>query len=273
VLYIDLRATHTHLDNDYWKESDMSELDGKRFFITGSAAGIGRGIAELAISRGARVVISDLDGDAARRTADEIGATGVSNCDVTNEDEVVNAVNAAEELLGGIDVLVNNAGIEIAAPLAEQTTESFDRIFAVNVRGPFVATKAAVPALSRSAGNIVNIASIAGIGGSPLLGSYCASKAALIQLTRVAAVELRSVGIRVNAVCPGFADTTMVDRLRPEFEAATAVPFADLVAAQQGRLGTAQDIAEVACFLASDRASWVTGSHYVLDGGLTASLI
>ncbi|CCQ13598.1 putative oxidoreductase [Rhodococcus sp. AW25M09] len=251
----------------------MTELDGKRFFITGSAAGIGRGIAELAISRGARVVISDIDADAAERTAHDIGAAGVANCDVTDEASVVEAIAAAEGLLGGIDVLVNNAGIEVAAPLAEQSTESFDRIFAVNVRGPFVATKAAVPALKRSGGNIVNIASIAGTGGSPLLGSYCATKAALIQLTRVAAVELRASGIRVNAVCPGFADTTMVDRLRPEFEAATAVPFGDLVAAQQGRLGTAKDIAEVACFLASDRASWVTGSHYVLDGGLTASLI
>ena len=142
----------------------------------------------------------------------------------------------------------------------------------MNVRGPFVVTKAAVPALAESKGNVVNIASVAGVGGSPLLGSYCATKAALIQLTRVFAIELRQTGIRVNAVCPGFADTSMVDRLAPEFEAATDAPFGDLVAAKQGRLGTVEDIAEVACFLASDRASWVTGSHYVLDGGLTASL-
>ncbi|BBY58668.1 hypothetical protein MSAR_18040 [Mycolicibacterium sarraceniae] len=119
----------------------------------------------------------------------------------------------------------------------------------------------------------MNIASIAGIGGSPLLGSYCATKAALIQLTRVAAVELRSVGVRVNAVCPGFVDTAMVDRLRPDFEEATQIPFADLVAMKQGRLGTPEDIAEVTAFLASDKAGWITGSHYVLDGGLTASLV
>ena len=133
--------------------------------------------------------------------------------------------------------------------------------------------KAAIPHLIASKGNIVNIASIAGVGGSPLLGSYCATKAALIQLTRVAAVEMRAAGVRVNAVCPGFADTAMVARLVPDFEAATQIPFGDLVAMKQGRLGTPEDIAEVAAFLASDRASWVTGSHYILDGGLTASLV
>lgn len=251
----------------------MPELAGKRVFITGSAAGIGRGIAELAIREGARVVISDIDDAGARRTADQLGAAGVANCDVTDQDSVHSAVTSAEDILGGIDVVVNNAGIEIASPLATQSVDSFERIFAVNVRGPFLVTNAAIPALERSNGNIVNIASVAGVGGSPLLGSYCATKAALIQLTRVYAVELRPSGIRVNAVCPAFADTSMVDRLRVDFEAATSASFGDLVAARQSRLGTVEDIAEVACFLASDRAAWVTGSHYVLDGGLTASLI
>ncbi|MFJ8815123.1 MULTISPECIES: SDR family NAD(P)-dependent oxidoreductase [Amycolatopsis] len=251
----------------------MSELDGKRVFVTGSGAGIGKAIAKLFTDRGARVVVSDIDADAAKRAADEIGAAGVANCDVTDEAQVQAAVQQAVDLLGGLDVLVNNAGIEISSPLLQQSTESFDKIYAVNVRGPFVAMKAATPHLVASKGNVVNIASIAGIGGSPLLGSYCATKAALIQLTRVAAVEMRPTGVRVNAVCPGFADTAMVERLVPDFEAATQVPFGDLVAMKQGRLGTPEDIAEVAAFLASDRATWITGSHYVLDGGLTASLV
>ncbi|GAA4697038.1 SDR family oxidoreductase [Pseudonocardia yuanmonensis] len=251
----------------------MPELDGKRVFVTGSAAGIGKAIATLFTQRGARVVVSDINADAAKQTADEIGAAGVANCDVTDEAQVQSAVQQAVDLLGGLDVLVNNAGIEVSSPLLQQSTESFDKIYAVNVRGPFVAMKAAIGHLIESKGNVVNIASIAGIGGSPLLGSYCASKAALIQLTRVAAVEMRPTGVRVNAVCPGFADTAMVERLVPDFEAATQVPFGDLVAMKQGRLGTPEDIAEVAAFLASDRASWVTGSHYVLDGGLTASLV
>ena len=251
----------------------MSELEGKRVFVTGSGAGIGKAIATLFTQRGARVVVSDINADAAKQTADEIGAAGVANCDVTDEAQVQAAVQQAVDLLGGLDVLVNNAGIEVSSPLLQQSTESFDKIYAVNVRGPFVAMKAAIGHLIESKGNVVNIASIAGIGGSPLLGSYCATKAALIQLTRVAAVEMRPTGVRVNAVCPGFADTAMVERLVPDFEAATQVPFGDLVAMKQGRLGTPEDIAEVAAFLASDRASWVTGSHYVLDGGLTASLV
>jgi NAD(P)-dependent dehydrogenase (short-subunit alcohol dehydrogenase family) len=251
----------------------MSELEGKRVFVTGSGAGIGKAIAALFTQRGARVVISDIDADAAKKAAEEIGAAGVANCDVTDEGQVQAAIQQAVDLLGGLDVLVNNAGIEVSSPLLQQSTESFDKIYAVNVRGPFVAMKAAIGHLIESKGNIVNISSIAGIGGSPLLGSYCATKAALIQMTRVAAVEMRPTGVRVNAVCPGFADTAMVERLVPDFEAATQVPFADLVAMKQGRLGTPEDIAEVAAFLASDRASWVTGSHYVLDGGLTASLV
>ena len=251
----------------------MSELAGKRVFVTGSGAGIGKAIAALFTERGARVVVSDLDSLAAKQAAGEIGAAGVANCDVTDETQVQTAIQQAVDLLGGLDVLVNNAGIEVSSPLLQQSTESFDKIFAVNVRGTFVTMKAAIPHLVESKGNIVNIASIAGIGGSPLLGSYCATKAAVIQLTRVAAVEMRPAGIRVNAVCPGFADTAMVERLVPDFEAATQVPFGDLVAMKQGRLGTPEDIAEVAAFLASDRASWITGSHYVLDGGLTASLV
>ena len=251
----------------------MSELQGKRAFVTGSGAGIGKATAALFVERGAEVVVSDIDTDAAKRAADEIGAAGVANCDVTDESQVQTAVGQAVEQLGGLDVLVNNAGIEVSSPLLQQSTDSFDRIFAVNVRGAFVAMKAAIQHLVASKGNIVNIASIAGVGGSPLLGSYCATKAALIQLTRVAAVEMRPTGVRVNAVCPGFADTAMVERLVPDFEAATQIPFGDLVAMKQGRLGTPRDIAEVAAFLASDRATWVTGSSYILDGGLTASLV
>jgi galactitol 2-dehydrogenase len=251
----------------------MSELEGKRVFVTGSGAGIGKAIAALFTERGARVVVSDINAETAKQSAAETGAAGIANCDVTDEGQVQAAVQLAVEILGGLDVLVNNAGIEVSSPLLQQSTESFDKIFAVNVRGPFVAMKAAIAHLIASKGNIVNIASIAGVGGSPLLGSYCATKAALIQLTRVTAVEMRPAGVRVNAVCPGFADTAMVDRLAPDFEAATQVPFGDLVAMKQGRLGTPRDIAEVAAFLASDRASWVTGSHYILDGGLTASLV
>ena len=197
----------------------------------------------------------------------------LAETEVTTLDFAKAMIDQAVESFGRLDIVVNNAGIEISSPLLQQSTESFDKIYAVNVRGPFLVMKAAIGALVESKGNIVNIASLAGVGGSPLLGSYCATKAALIQLTRVAAIEMRASGVRVNAVCPGFADTAMVDRLVPGFEAATQMPFGDLVAAKQGRLGTPEDIAEVTLFLASDRATWITGSHYILDGGLSASLV
>ena len=117
------------------------------------------------------------------------------------------------------------------------------------------------------------MSSLAGTGGAPLFGSYCASKAAVIQLTRVAAVELRPTGIRVNAVCPAFIGTAMVDRLIPTVEAVVGVPWDQLVALKQGRMGTPDEVAEMVAFLASDEASFTTGSHYILDGGLSAGLL
>jgi NAD(P)-dependent dehydrogenase (short-subunit alcohol dehydrogenase family) len=138
----------------------------------------------------------------------------------------------------------------------------------------FLGMKHALAPLAESGkGVIVNMSSLAGVGGAPLFGSYAASKAAVIQLTRVAAVELRPTGIRVNAVCPGFVGTAMVDRLIPAVEAAVGVPFSALVAAKQSRLGTVEEVAEMVAFLASDDASWTTGAHYLLDGGLSGGLL
>jgi NAD(P)-dependent dehydrogenase (short-subunit alcohol dehydrogenase family) len=251
----------------------MAELDGRRALVTGGGRGIGRAVAELLTERGARVMIADIDPVTARETAAALGdGAGSVACDVTSADDVAAAVAATVEQLGGLDILVANAGIEIVKPLFEQSDEEFRRLLDINVTGVFLTMKHALPALVESRGCIVNLASVAGVGGAPLLGSYCASKAGVVQLTRVAALELRDSGIRVNAVCPGFVDTPMVDRAGPAVEAALGVPFADLVAAQQGRLGTVVEVAETVAFLASDRAAWTTGSHYVLDGGLTAGM-
>jgi NAD(P)-dependent dehydrogenase (short-subunit alcohol dehydrogenase family) len=116
------------------------------------------------------------------------------------------------------------------------------------------------------------MSSVAGTGGAPLLGAYCASKGAVIRMTEVAALELRPAGIRVNAVCPSFIDTKMVERLVAPFEAAVPMPFDDVVAVKQQRLGTAAEVAETAAYLASDDAKFVSGAHFVLDGGLTGSM-
>lgn len=252
----------------------MGELGGKRALITGAATGLGRAIAELFVERGATVFLTDIDADGVAATAGELGAAGHARCDVASAADQEAQFAAAVEAMGGLDVVVNNAGIEIASILVEQSEADFDRMMDINVKGVWLGMKHATPHLVGGGGGvIVNMSSVAGVGGAPLLGSYCASKAAVIQLTRVAAVELRGHGIRVNAVCPAFIDTAMVDRLVAPVEALTGMDFEDLAALKQGRRGTPREVAEMTAFLASDDAAWTTGSHYVLDNALTAGLL
>ncbi|HZZ48329.1 MAG TPA: SDR family oxidoreductase [Pseudonocardia sp.] len=252
----------------------LSDLKDKRALVTGAAQGLGRAVAELFIERGARVVLTDIDGDLLEKTVADLGdaAHGIV-ADVTSEQQVASSVQAASDHLGGLDIVVNNAGIETSKPLVEQTEEEFDRVMSINVKGVFFGIKHATPALIASGGgNIINMSSVAGIGGVPLLGTYCASKAAVLRLTETAAVELRPTGIRVNAVCPSFIRTEMVARLVSPFEGATGAKFDDVVAVKQQRLGTPEEVAEMVAFLASDDAKFITGAHYVLDSGLTGSL-
>ncbi len=219
-------------------------------------------------------MLTDIDEAAVQATAAELGdnARGV-RCDVTNSADVEAAIAGTVEAFGGLDVLVNNAGIEIGKPFHEHEEAEFDQLMAVNVKGVFLGIKHAVPVLAGGGGGaIVNMSSVAGLGGVPLLGAYCGSKAAVIRITQTCAAELRPAGIRVNAVCPSFIDTEMVERLVDPFEAATGAQFGDVVALKQGRLGTAEEVAEMTAFLASDDASFVTGSSYVLDAALTANV-
>jgi NAD(P)-dependent dehydrogenase (short-subunit alcohol dehydrogenase family) len=220
-------------------------------------------------------MVADIDGPGAERAAGELGdAARWIRCDVTRAEDVQGAVQATVDAFGGLDILVNNAGIEVVKPLFDQTEEEFTRLMDINVKGVWLGMKHAVPVMAAAGGgSIVNMSSLAGTGGAPLFGSYCASKAAVIQLTRVAAVELRPTGIRVNAVCPAFIGTAMVDRLIPTVEAVVGVPWDQLVALKQGRMGTADEVAEMVAFLASDEASFTTGSHYILDGGLSAGML
>ncbi|EHN10328.1 Short-chain dehydrogenase/reductase SDR [Patulibacter medicamentivorans] len=253
----------------------ISDLSGKRAVITGAAAGLGRATAELFIAQGAKVVVSDRDGDGAAEAAAALGPNAVAaTCDVTVAAQIAETIDVARSSFGGLDVMVNNAGIEIGKPLTETTEEEFDALMKINVTGVFLGIKAAVPALAEAGGgSIVNMASVAGIGGAPLLGAYCASKGAVVRLTEVAAIELKAANIRVNAVCPAFIDTAMVDRLVSPFEAAVGMPFGEVLKVKQGRIGTAAEVAEMVAFLASDDSSFTTGSQYVLDGGLVAGLL
>jgi NAD(P)-dependent dehydrogenase (short-subunit alcohol dehydrogenase family) len=186
-------------------------LDGKRALVTGGSRGIGRAIAEAFVSAGARMVIADIEGAAA--AAEEIGrgTVGVA-CDVASSESVAAGIAEAVRALGGLDLLVNNAGVGSLAPLHELTEEEFDRVVAVNLRGTWLVYKHAVPALVDGGGAIINMASVSGLVGFPLLGVYSATKGAVIRMTETMALELRDHGVRANAMCPGFVDTDMVAR-------------------------------------------------------------
>jgi NAD(P)-dependent dehydrogenase (short-subunit alcohol dehydrogenase family) len=242
-------------------------LEGKRALVTGGHRGIGRAIVEAFVAAGARTVIADIEG--AEKAAYEIGGGTVGvTCDVRHTESVAGAVGAATEALGGLDVLVNNAGVESLAPLHELSEEEFDRIIGVNLRGTWLVYKHAVPALIAGGGAIVNIASLGGIVAFPLLGVYSASKAGVIRLTETMAIELRDHGVRANAICPGFVDTAMVERSAARFESVIGASLQDAITAGQGRLGRPGDIAALATFLASDDASFINGTAVPADGGM-----
>lgn len=249
------------------------QLQGKRTLVTGGAQGIGLAIAQKFVEQGARVAIADLDGPGAEVAAESLGAGSIGLAlDVRSPEQVQTTIEATVAAFGGLDVMVNNAGIEVTKPLVETTEEEFTRVFDVNVKGVFHGIKYAVPALiDAGGGNIVNLSSMAGRAGAPLLGAYSASKAAVARLTETAAVELRPAGIRVNAICPGLIQTAMLDRLGAALESGTGAAFGDLTAQLQGRTATPEEVAEMAAFLASDDASFVTGSSFSIDNGAVAS--
>jgi NAD(P)-dependent dehydrogenase (short-subunit alcohol dehydrogenase family) len=238
-------------------------IDGKVAIITGAAKGLGAAIAARFTAEGATVVHADI----------APGDGGVA-CDVTDEAQVQKLVADTVSEHGKLDVLVSSAGIASVNPLVQMSLEEWRRVLSVDLDGVFLCTKHAGAAMAAGGGgSIINIASIKAFGGSPATGHYGAAKAGVVSLSKTAAMELRSFGVRVNAICPGWVDTDMVNDRKAEFESVLGISFDDYIAHVQGRLGEANEIAGLAVFLASERASFASGSAYVVDGGATASLV
>ena len=253
----------------------MGRLDGKAALITGAARGIGRAFAQAYIDEGARVAIADIDMAAAEKTASDIGDAAIPvHMDVTSQESIDSGVAQAVEKLGQIDILINNAALFTAAPVAEIERADFDKVFAVNVSGTLFTMQAAARHMigRGKGGKIINMASQAGRRGEPLVAVYCATKAAVISLTQSAGLNLISHGINVNAISPGVVDGEHWDGVDAFFaryenkapgqkkkEVGAGVPY--------GRMGRAEDLTGMAVFLASSDADYVVAQTYNVDGG------
>lgn len=253
----------------------MGRVDGKACVVTGAGSGIGKAIAERLAEEGGKVLCVDFNGETAIVTVEGIHQAGgiaeAFTADVSDPLQVDAFVARCVELYGRIDVLVNNAGVNIPGVLHEVPDEVIDKTLNVNVKGPIYGCRAAIPHMLQSGGgSIVNISSVNGLVSEPFLAVYSASKGAVVMLTRGVALDYAKKGIRCNAICPGWVDTPinyahaeMLGGLQKVYEAIDS--FQPI-----GRPGEPREIAHLALFLASDEASFITGSIIAADGGMTA---
>ncbi len=245
----------------------MGHLDGKVAVITGAGSGMAKASARVFVREGARVVAADISG-AEKDTAAELGdAVLPFHCDVTNEADVEAMMHAAVEEFGRLDAVLNVAGVADGVMLTDVTMEQYDRTMDIDLRGVFLGMKHGIKAMlaAKNGGTIVNWSSIGGLNSSIATSVYGAAKAGVISLTKTAALEYGRKGIRVNAVCPGYIKTEIMGAALDQFPgAAENTPLR--------RLGQPHEVAEVAAFLVSDAASFVTGAIIPVDGGRSAQI-
>jgi 3-oxoacyl-[acyl-carrier protein] reductase len=241
-------------------------LKNKTAIVTGGASGFGAGIVRKFVAEGARVMIADINADAAESVAQDMGQSWC-HVDVSNRDSVASMARAADEAFGLPDIVVNNAGItHLPTPAEDVTEDDFDRVFAVNCKSVYLATRALVPGMKRrGSGVILNVASTAGVSPRPNLNWYNASKGWMITATRALAVELAPSGVRVNALNPVAGETPLLSSFMGEDTPEMRAKFLNTIPI--GRFSTPEDMGNAAAFLCSDEASMITGVCLEVDGG------
>ncbi|MBA2691007.1 MAG: glucose 1-dehydrogenase [Rubrobacter sp.] len=250
----------------------MKRLEGKRAIVTGAGNGIGREISLRLASEGAMVALADLDEEAAKKVASEIdGDTIIHKTDVANPEDFEALVGRVVSEWGGLDVMVNNAGVGVAANAPDTSLDDWQFVMSVNLKGTFLGMKYAVPAMRDSGGgSIVNMSSIAALVGLKDRAAYSAAKGGILALTRAAAIDHIEEGIRVNCIAPGTVETPWVDRITSGYD--DPVEAKETMKARQphGRFVQPEEIAAMAAYLASDESASVVGACMVVDGGVTA---
>jgi NAD(P)-dependent dehydrogenase (short-subunit alcohol dehydrogenase family) len=249
----------------------MGRLEGKRALITGGTSGIGLAIAERFLHEGAAVVVTGRDTGLGRRAEAAlrgIGDAAFLAADAASPAAVTASVDAAVSHLGALDVLVNNAGIGVSARLLDTPLADFDRVMNVNVRGYFLYAQAAYPHLARRRGSMIHISSDAGVWGEQPIGLYSVSKAAVVMLGKMLALDGGPDGVRSNVICPGDTWPGMRHMAPPGGQ--DRAESGDWPVPPAGRIGEARDVAAAAVFYASDEAEFITGTTLLVDGGMTA---
>jgi NAD(P)-dependent dehydrogenase (short-subunit alcohol dehydrogenase family) len=256
----------------------MGSLDGKAALVTGGTSGLGLAIAERFLAEGSSVVVTGRNEKLGAEALERLRGSGSGEAwfcraDAADADEVDASVTFAVEQLGGLDILINNAGINVDARLIDTPTADFDRVMAVNLRGPFLYARACYPHLAARSGSMIHIASDAGVTGEPEIGAYSISKAALIMLSKMFALDGGRDGVRSNCICPGDIEPGMRHSAPPGGEEGRPFDSSEWHTPPIGRIGRAKDVADAAAFFASAQSSFCTGAVLLVDGGMKAGII
>lgn len=252
---------------------DSERLRGKRVFVTGAASGIGRASAIRLAAEGARLAITDINEEGLEETVSTIKKDGgeamALPCDISDYDAVGKALSSAISELGGLDILVNVAGIGGFVKTEEETREHWDQVLDINLGGVFNTIRHSIDALLESGGNVVNVASIAGVRAHPYAAAYCASKGGVVMLTKALALEYGPRGVRFNAICPGGIQTPLLRNFSPAAVEDGNMQLITRLMGVNGRFADPSEIASTVAYIAADEADFMTGSVVVNDGGST----